>query len=119
MTVGIYLLIGLLAGIFGGALGLGGGSIMVPLLALGFGLTQHQAQGTALAAMLPPVFILGVMKYYQAGNVKVNMAAYLAIGLMVGALIGAQYVQGLPEAQLKKVFGIVLILIGIKMAFLK
>lgn len=119
MIIFIYLLIGLVAGIFGGALGLGGGSIMVPLLALGFGLTQHQAQGTALAAMLPPVFILGVMRYYYAGNVKVTMAVYLGVGLLVGALIGAHYVQGLPEAQLKKIFGIVLILIGIKMAFLK
>ena len=119
MTILIYLAIGLAAGIFGGALGLGGGSIMVPLLVFAFGLTQHQAQGTALAAMLPPVFILAVLSYYKAGNVKVAMAVYLGAGLLVGALIGAQYVQGLPEAQLKKIFGIVLILIGIKMAFLK
>ncbi len=119
MTTLIYLAIGLAAGIFGGALGLGGGSIMVPLLAIVFGFTQHQAQGTALAAMLPPVFILGVMRYYQEGNVNVAMAIYLGIGLMVGALIGAHYVQGLPETQLKKIFGIVLILIGIKMAFLR
>ena len=114
-----YVLLGLLAGIVGGALGLGGGAIMVPAFVLLFGLTQHQAQGTALAVMLPPVFILGVLRYYWAGNVKVQMAIFVAIGFMVGAFLGAHFVQNIPDAGLKKMFGIFLIIIGIKMAFLK
>lgn len=114
-----YILLGLVAGLFGGALGLGGGAIMVPALVMLFGLTQHQAQGTALAAMLPPVYVLSVMHYYYAGNVKIQPALMIAIGLLVGAFLGAQMVQNLPAATLKKVFGIVIIIIGIKMAFLK
>lgn len=119
MTIIVYIILGLVAGTVGGALGLGGGAIMVPAMVMLFGLTQHQAQGTALAVMLPPVFILGVMRYYYAGNVKIMMAVYIAIGFVVGALIGAHIVQYIPSAQLKKAFGIFLIIIGIKMAFIK
>lgn len=119
MAIGMYILLGLVAGTVGGALGLGGGAVMVPAMVLLFGLTQHQAQGTALAVMLPPVFLLAVMRYYYAGNVKVQMAVFIAIGFVVGALLGAHMVQGIPSLQLKRIFGIFLILIGIKMAFLK
>ena len=115
----LYVLVGLIAGTIGGALGLGGGAIMVPAFILLFGLTQHQAQGTALAVMLPPVFILAVLRYYWAGNVKVQMALFVAIGFIVGAFLGAHFVQGIPGASLKRAFGIFLILMGIKMAFMK
>ena len=114
-----YVLLGLLAGILSGAFGIGGGTIMVPLLVLWFGLTQHQAQGTALAVMLAPVFILAVMRYYAAGNVNVQMAIFIACGFVVGALLGAHWIQGVPDATLKRAFGVFLILMGVKMAFLK
>jgi len=74
MTILLYLVIGLVAGLVSGAFGIGGGTLMVPLFVLLFGLTQHQAQGTALAVMLPPVFLFAVLQYYWAGNVKVQMA---------------------------------------------
>src|SRR3989344_2480714 len=114
-----YILIGLAGGLVGGALGLGGGVIMVPLLVLWFGLTQHQAQGTALAGMLTPVFAPVVGRYYQAGNVKVQMALFIACGFVIGALLGAHFIQGLPEATLTRAFGVFLVLIGIKLASLK
>lgn len=119
MNILLYLLAGLLGGIVSGAFGIGGGTIMVPLFVLAFGLTQHQAQGTALAVMLPPVFILAVMRYYWAGNVKIQMAVYIAIGFLFGALIGANMIQGISDQYLKRAFGIFLILIGVKMAILK
>ena len=115
----LYITVGLLAGILSGAFGIGGGVIMVPLLVLWFGLTQHQAQGTALAVMLAPVFILAVTRYYAAGNVNVQMAIFIACGFVVGALLGAHLIQGVPDATLKRAFGVFLILIGVKMAFLK
>ncbi|MBI5150236.1 MAG: sulfite exporter TauE/SafE family protein [Candidatus Omnitrophica bacterium] len=119
MTVFLYILVGFLAGTLSGAFGIGGGTVMVPLMVLWFGLTQHQAQGTALAVMLAPVFILAVMRYYAAGNVKVQMALFIACGFVVGALLGAHLVQGIPDATLKRTFGVFLILLGIKMAFFK
>ncbi len=110
-----YLALGLIGGMVSGALGIGGGVIMVPLLVMLFGLTQHQAQGTALAVMLPPVFILAVMQYYWAGNVKVQMAVFVALGFIFGGFLGAHFVQGLPAAYLKRTFGVFLILVGLKM----
>lgn len=116
MQIISYLFLGLVAGIAGGALGIGGGAIMVPVMVLLFGLTQHQAQGTALTVMLLPVFIPAVMRYYHAGNVKVQMALWIAAGFIVGALISAHYIQSIPDAALKRGFGIFLILVGLKMA---
>ena len=119
MTLILYVVIGLTAGFVGGALGLGGGAIMVPAFVLLLGLTQHQAQGTALAVMLPPIFILAVLRYYWAGNVKVQMAIFVALGFVVGAFLGAHFVQGVPDLHLKRTFGIFLVIVGIKMALMK
>ena len=69
--------------------------------------------------MLPPVFILGVLRYYWAGNVKIQIAVFIAIGFIVGAFLGANMVQGVPSPTLKKIFGLFLIFMGIKMAVLK
>jgi len=119
MVLFIYVMIGLAAGMISGALGLGGGVILVPAFALLFGLTQHQAQGTALAVILPPVFLLAVLRYYWAGNVKVQIAVFVAIGFIVGAFLGAHFIQNVPDTYLRRAFGIFLVLVGIKMAFFK
>ena len=119
MTLFLYLTVGLVAGTVGGALGLGGGAIMVPTFVLLFGLTQHQAQGTSLAVMLPPVFLLGVLRYYWAGDVKVQMAIFIAIGFTVGAFLGAHFAQAIPDTYLKRAFGIFLMIMGLKMALMK
>lgn len=119
MSIMLYIFMGLVTGIFSGAFGLGGGTIMVPAFVLLFGLTQQQAQGTALAVMLPPVFILSVLRYYWAGNVKVQMAAFVATGFLFGAFLGAHFVQNLPEVSLRRGFGIFLAIMGIKMALMK
>lgn len=110
-----YVLVGLLGGVVSGAFGIGGGTLMVPVFVLLFGLSQHQAQGTALAVMLPPVFVLAVLRYYQAGNVKVMMALFVGLGFVAGAYLGAHLVQGIPDVSLKRAFGVFLVLIGLKM----
>jgi len=119
MPILTYILIGFSGGIVGGALGLGGGVIMVPLLVLIIGLTQHQAQGTVIGLLTVPVFLAAAYRYYIAGNLRLDITGFMIIGFIVGSFLGAHYVQYLPEAILKKVFGIALILVGIKMAILK
>ncbi len=114
-----YILIGLVGGLVGGALGLGGGAIMVPLLVFWAGLTQHQAQGTIIAVLTVPVFLLAALRYHAAGNLKIEIALFVATGFVVGALLGAHLVQGIPDAALKRTFGVFLILLGIKLAFFK
>ena len=119
MTQMAYILLGLAAGIFGGMFGIGGGSIMIPVLVYMFGMTQHQAQGTTLAAMVPPIGLLAAMRYYYSGNVKLGVAAFICIGFFVGGLIGANFVQNLPSPLLKKSFGAFLLFVSLNMIFAK
>ncbi len=119
MLIFLYILIGFLGGVAGGALGLGGGAIMVPLLVYWIGLTQHQAQGTVIALLTLPVFLMAALRYHAAGNVKLQIALFMIIGFVVGSSLGANLVQGIPSDQLKRIFGIFVMLIGLKMAFLK
>jgi len=111
----LYVIIGLVAGIFGGAFGIGGATILIPALVYIAHLTQHQAQGTAVAALLPPVGILAFLSYYRAGNVKLNFAGLICLGFFFGGLIGANLIQGLPDTLLRRLFGFYLIFIAIQM----
>ncbi|MFA4991231.1 MAG: sulfite exporter TauE/SafE family protein [Candidatus Omnitrophota bacterium] len=111
------LLIGLLAGVSSGFFGIGGAVVLVPALVYIFKYPQHYAQGTALAALLLPVGILAVMKYYKAGNVNVKAAAFIALGFFAGGLIGAVFAQAVPSPVLKKLFGALLFFISIFMLF--
>jgi uncharacterized protein len=115
----LYILLGLLAGTLSGLIGIGGGIIIVPALVILFGLTQHQAQGTTLALMIPPIGILAAWTYYKQGNVDIKIAVLIAAGFFIGSLLGAKISIGLPDAVLQRVFGAALLLISLKMIFLK
>ncbi|MFH1655266.1 MAG: TSUP family transporter [Candidatus Omnitrophota bacterium] len=119
MNLVLYIALGLLAGVLSGIFGIGGGTILIPALVFLFGLTQHQAQGTTLAIMIPPIGLLAALRYYYAGNVKLNMAAFICIGFFFGALLGAHYIQAVPDTILKRLFGVFLIAIGIRMVLIK
>ncbi|MBL7070346.1 MAG: sulfite exporter TauE/SafE family protein [Candidatus Omnitrophica bacterium] len=110
-----YICLGVVAGILAGIFGIGGGVILIPALIYLFGLSQHQAQGTTLAIMVPPIGLLAAMRYYYSGNVKLNLAVFICIGFFVGGLLGAHLVQNLPEPALKKMFGIFLLAISLRM----
>ncbi|HNX68392.1 MAG TPA: sulfite exporter TauE/SafE family protein [Candidatus Omnitrophota bacterium] len=114
-----YILLGLVAGVFGGMFGIGGGAVMIPAMVYFFGLTQHQAQGTTLAIMVPPIGLLAAWRYYQSGNVKLGMAALICAGFVVGGWLGAHFVQNLPETLMKRLFGGFLLLVALKMIFSK
>lgn len=111
----LYIALGLVAGILGGMFGIGGGTILIPAMVYLFGLTQHQAQGTTLALMVPPIGLLAAMRYYQSGNVKLGMAAFICIGFFIGGLFGANLVQNVSDPALKKLFGVYLLFISIRM----
>lgn len=114
-----YLLIGILAGVSSGFFGIGGGVIMVPALVFLFGLTQHQAQGTALAAMVPCITIFAALRYYYSGNIKLLIAIFMSIGLLAGGYIGAQFANNVSGPLLKKLFGCLLLFASIRMIFFK
>lgn len=114
-----YVALGLLAGILSGIFGIGGGIILIPALVFLFGLTQLQAQGTTLAVMIPPIGLLAAMRYYQNGHVKLAIAGFICIGFFVGGLLGANLAQNLSDPLLKRMFGIFLFLVSLRMIFAK
>ena len=113
--IAAYIILGLVAGVASGFLGIGGGSVLIPVMVYMFGLTQHQAQGTTLALMVPPIGLLAAWRYYTAGDVKISMAAFICVGFFIGGLIGAQFVQKIPDQMLKRVFGLFLLFVSLKM----
>jgi hypothetical protein len=117
MNIFLYILLGVVAGIFSGLIGIGGGIIIVPMLVLLFGLSQHTAQGTTLALMVPPIGLLAALAYYKQGFVDLKIAAFICVGFFIGGLFGAKFALGIPETILKKIFGAVLLLVSLKMIF--
>jgi uncharacterized membrane protein YfcA len=113
------LLLGLAAGIFSGLIGIGGGVIIVPALLFIFHLSQHQAQGTTLALMVPPIGLLAAWTYWKGGYVDLRIAGLVALGFFVGGFMGAKLATGISNAMLERIFGIGLLLISLKMIFAK
>jgi uncharacterized membrane protein YfcA len=111
------MLLGLVAGVLSGIIGIGGGVIIVPALVFLFGLSQHQAQGTTLALLVPPIGILAAWTYYKAGYVNLEIAAFVCLGFVLGGLIGARIATAVPDVVLERIFGVVLLLISLKMIF--
>lgn len=104
----IGLISGILGGFFGGLLGLGGGVIMIPLMTWLAKMTQHQAHGTSLVAIVFTA-IVGAATYYSLGGVDWKVALILAISATITARFGARYAHSLPEKKLKMAFGCFLI----------
>lgn len=111
----ILIAIGFLAGIVGGSLGLGGGIIIVPALVFILGFSQHHAQGTSLAVLLFPIGILGVVNYAKNGYVNYKFAVVLILAFVLGSYIGSAISVHLPEKILKKIFGVFILIISVKM----
>jgi hypothetical protein len=115
----IIIAIGIIAGIMAGMLGIGGAIIMVPALVFFMGVSQQTAQGTSLAVMLPPIGIIAAYNYYKAGQVNIKFALILAAAFLIGSYFGSKLALNLPEPLLKKIFGILLLLVAAKMLFSK
>ncbi len=81
------------------------------------GFSQHMAQGTALAAMIPPIGLLAAYEYYKNGYVNIPVALLIAAGFIIGGFAGAKLSAHVDENILKKIFGLILFLISIKIFF--
>jgi uncharacterized protein len=115
----ILIVIGIITGVMAGMLGIGGAIIMIPALVFLLGISQQTAQGTSLAVMLPPIGIIAAYNYYRAGQVNIRFAIILAVFFLIGSYFGSKLALTLPQAALKKIFGILLLLVAIKMLFSK
>ena len=112
-----FCLLGILAGILSGLIGIGGGVLITPALIFVFKFSQQQAQGTTLALLIPPIGILAAWTYYQQGFVNWKAAILICSGFLIGGLFGAKIAVNLPTNMLQRIFGTTLILIGLRMFF--
>jgi uncharacterized protein len=103
--------IGILGGFFGGLIGLGGGVVMIPLMTGVVRLTQHKAHGTSLVAIIFTALV-GSATYFYHGAVDWKAALMIAVSAIVTARLGALYAHSLSEKNLKKAFGVFLIVVS-------
>lgn len=116
-TLLILVVIGVLAGLLSGFVGVGGGIIIVPALMWVLRYDQPQATGTSLAVLLLPVGILAVVNYYRAGHIDLRAAAIISAAFVVGGYFGSKLSLQLSPEVVRRVFGVVMIIAAMKMIF--
>jgi uncharacterized membrane protein YfcA len=116
----MLIVIGIGAGMLSGMVGIGGGIVIVPALVYLMAFSQKQAQGTSLAILLLPIGILAVLNYYKDPEVHldVKVVALITVGFLAGSYFGSKLALMLPDATVKKIFAIFIMLIAIKMLFI-
>ncbi len=123
-VIAILLAVGVVAGFFSGLIGIGGGVIIVPCLIYFLGLTQHQSQGTSLLMMLPPVGVMAAINYYKSEHLNKDpkyliFAGILALSFIIGGYFGSKVSIQISQEKLKKIFGVILLLLSLKYIFYK
>lgn len=116
MEVVGFILLGLIAGGLAATLGIGGGIVFVPVLVSVFAFTQHDAQGTSLAIIVPTTAVAAIA-HARAGRIDWKLVATLGIGGVVGAVAGARTALVLDEDVLRRLFAILLVVVATRMAF--
>ena len=107
MTYALAVLLGIAAGVLSGLFGVGGGILFVPTLTW-LGLTQLHAEASSLLAIIPTVLV-GVWRQQRYGNVRWRPAVIIGLASIGAAVGGAQLAESLPEATLRKLFAVFLI----------
>lgn len=112
-SVAVLVAIGLAAGVLAGVLGIGGGIVMVPALVLLLGFGQHVAQGTSLLVIIPAA-IVGSWLHYRHGRFALRDAMSLALGGILGAVIGSWMALSIEGDALRVLFAIFLLVSGVR-----
>lgn len=105
---------GVLAGLASGLLGIGGGVVLTPALAMATDLPQLTVLGTSLTAMIVPS-LAGAYVHYRAGAIHVANALPLACGAAVGASVGGRFAAQVRDEDLRLVFSVVMSVVGAHM----
>lgn len=113
MIIFASLFVGIVAGVLSGLFGIGGGIIIVPAMVV-LGLTQKQAIATSLTALILPVGTFGVIEYAQHGDVKWPEALAVSAGLVFGVFLGAKLGVQVNDAVLRRLFGVLLLVVGLR-----
>jgi uncharacterized membrane protein YfcA len=115
MTIALAILLGALAGVLAGLFGVGGGVLFVPTLVL-LGLSQHDAIGTSLLAILPTA-VAGTWRQTRYGNVRVRAALVIGIAAAAAAQGGVVLAEALPETTLRRLFAVLVAGVAVQIAW--
>ena len=115
-SLGIFLT-AVFCGVAAGLVGIGGGVLLVPLLGLLFGFSQHKAQGTSLVALIPPTGLLAFLMYWKAGYVNLHTGVLLIPGVFLGGILGGILARQLNPRRMRQVFATLMFLLGMWQAF--
>ncbi|MCJ8291302.1 MAG: sulfite exporter TauE/SafE family protein [Flavobacteriales bacterium] len=114
-TILILVVIGILAGVLSGFVGVGGGVIIVPALIYVLGMSQFDAQGTSLFVLLLPVGILAVYNYYKTDQINWKFGLIISIAFVVGGFFGSKLALKLSPSVVRIIFGAIMAIVSIKM----
>jgi uncharacterized protein len=114
-TVVVTLALGVTAGVMSGLFGVGGGTLFVPVL-VALGLGQVEAAATSLLAIVPTAAV-GSWRQFRYGNLRVRPALVLGISSVVGVEVGVLIATSLPEHVLRRLFGVLLVLVAAQLAW--
>lgn len=112
------IIMGLVTGLLSGIMGVGGGVILVPMLAVILNLPQHLAQGVSMIVIIPTALV-GIIHFYKEKLIDFRVAGLLAAGAVTGSLFSSNIVQYVPGADLKRIFGAFVIYTGVRMILAK
>ena len=115
-TLVLAIALGFAAGVLAGLFGVGGGVLFVPALTLGLGLTQLHAEATSLFAIVPTV-LAGTWRQQRYGNVRWRPAIVIGVAAIAGVEGGVVLAESLPEHALRRLFGVLMILIAAQIAW--
>ncbi len=107
--------IGLVAGVLAGMFGIGGGLVIVPALLFAMKMGEVDAIGTSLAALIPPVGLMGALEYRRSGHVNLKYALVIAAGLFLGSYFGAKIILALPPLTIRRIYALFLVVAAVKM----
>ncbi len=115
-TLALAIALGFAAGVLAGLFGVGNGILFVPTLTLGLGLTQLHAEATSLLAIIPTV-IAGTWRQQRYGNVRWRPAIVIGLAAIGGVEGGVALAESLPEHGLRRLFGVLTILVAAQVAW--
>jgi uncharacterized membrane protein YfcA len=115
-TIAIVIALGFVAGILAGLFGVGGGILFVPTLTLGLGLTQLHAEASSLLAIIPTVAV-GTWRQRRYGNVRWRSALVIGLSAVGGVEAGVALAETLPEHALRRLFGVLTLLVAAQVAW--
>lgn len=98
---------------------MGGGIIIVPALVFFMGLTQHAAQGVSIGMLLFPVGLMAAWNYHKAGNFNILFSLLIGLGFIGGAFVGSKISLAIEPLVMKRIFGIFMLILAIRLILSK